>query len=89
MKKAIPDLKTDEDAADFVETADLTDYDLSGFKPARFEFQPKASQLNMRLPTSLLAAVRARAADRGIPYTRYVRETLELAVAEPPAPKRR
>jgi predicted DNA binding CopG/RHH family protein/uncharacterized DUF497 family protein len=89
MKKPIPDLKTDDDAADFVETADLTEYDLSGFKPARFEFQPKASQLNMRLPTSLLDAVRARAADRGIPYTRYVRETLEHAVAEPPVPKRR
>jgi len=85
----MPSLPSDEAAEAFVAEADLTDYDLSGFKPARFEFQPKASQLNMRLPTSLLDAVRARAADRGIPYTRYVRETLEHAVAEPPVPKRR
>jgi predicted DNA binding CopG/RHH family protein len=28
-----------------------------------------------------MAAVRARAKARGIPYTRYIRETLERAVA--------
>jgi len=80
MKKAVPDLKTDKEAEHFVETADLTDYDLSGFKATRFEFDPKASQLNMRLPLSLLEAVKARAKARGIPYTRFVRETLEKAV---------
>lgn len=80
MKKTIPELRTDEAAENFVETADLADYDLSGFTPARFEFHPKSSQLNMRLPASLLDAVKAQAKARGIPYTRYVRETLEHAV---------
>jgi predicted DNA binding CopG/RHH family protein len=82
MKKAVPDLQTDAAAEHFVETADLTDYDLSGFKAAHFEFDPKTSQLNMRLPLSLLEAVKARAKARGIPYTRFVRETLEKAVTE-------
>ena len=29
---------TDEEAERFVETADLSEHDFSGFKPARFEF---------------------------------------------------
>jgi predicted DNA binding CopG/RHH family protein len=80
LKKAIPDLTTDREAEHFVETADLTNYNLSGFKSTRFEFHPKSCQLNMRLPASLLDAVKAHAKARGIPYTRYVRETLEHAV---------
>ena len=47
-------LHSDEAAEDFVATADLTRYDLSGFKPMRFEIEPKAAALNMRLPASLL-----------------------------------
>lgn len=87
MKKPIPELRTDEEAERFVETADLTEYDLSGFVPARFEFQPKAAQLNMRLPKPLLEAVKDRAKARGIPYTRFVREVLEQAVDRQPVPR--
>ena len=82
MKKLIPDFRTDEEAEHFVETGDLTEYDLSGFKPIKFEFQAKAAQLNMRLPQTLLDAVKSAAKVRGIPYTRFVRETLEEVVAE-------
>ena len=53
-KPKLPLLKTDEEAEAFVETADLTQYDLSGFKPMRFEFAKKAAQLNMRVPQALL-----------------------------------
>jgi predicted DNA binding CopG/RHH family protein len=81
MKKPVPDLLTDEQAERFVEDADLSLHDLTGFVPTRFEFQPKAAQLNMRLPQPLLEAVKASAKARGIPYTRFVRETLERAVA--------
>jgi predicted DNA binding CopG/RHH family protein len=49
----MPSLNSDEAAEDFVATADLTRYDLSGFKPMRFEIEPKAAALNMRLPASL------------------------------------
>jgi predicted DNA binding CopG/RHH family protein len=80
MKKKIPAFKTDAQAERFVASSDLTQYDLSGGKAVRFEFEPKASQLNMRLPASLLDAVKRRAKQRGIPYTRFVREVLEQSL---------
>jgi predicted DNA binding CopG/RHH family protein len=80
MKKKIPAFKTDAAAERFVAKADLTQYDLSGGKAVRFEFEPKASQLNMRLPANLLDAVKHRAKQRGIPYTRFVREVLEQSL---------
>ncbi|UTO28701.1 CopG family antitoxin [Bartonella harrusi] len=39
--KQMPVFKTDEEAENFVDTADLTDYDLTDFKPVHFEFLPK------------------------------------------------
>jgi predicted DNA binding CopG/RHH family protein len=80
MRKTIPALKTDEDAEQFVETADLSDYDLSGFMPAQFEFQAKDRQINMRLPQPLLDAVKAAAKRGGMPYQRFIRQALERAV---------
>ena len=80
MKKKIPVFKTDEEAERFIDTADLSEYDLSGFKPVRFEFAKKAARVNMRLPQPLLDAVKARAKARGIPYQRYIRDVLERAV---------
>jgi predicted DNA binding CopG/RHH family protein len=80
MKK-LPKLKTDKAAEAFVAKADLTDYDLSDMKVVRFEFEPKSERINMRLPRTLLDAVKARAAKQGIPYQRYIRQTLETAVA--------
>ena len=80
MKKKIPSFETDEEAERFVDTADLTEYDLSGARPVRFELQRKAAQINMRLPKPLLDAIKAHAKARGIPYTRFIRETLEQAV---------
>jgi len=80
MKKKIPRFETDEEAECFVETADLTEYDLSQFKPVRFEFERKAARVNMRLPELLLEAIKERAKARGIPYQRFIREALEQAV---------
>jgi predicted DNA binding CopG/RHH family protein len=80
MKKKIPAFESDEEAERFVETAELADYDLSGARPVRFEFEKKASRVNMRLPDSLLEAVKERAKVRGIPYQRFIREALERAV---------
>ncbi|RDD61513.1 CopG family antitoxin [Ferruginivarius sediminum] len=82
MSKKIPRFKSDAEAEDFVATADLSEYDLSGAKPVRFEFEKKAARVNMRLPESLLDAIKARAKARGIPYQRYIRETLEEAVGK-------
>ncbi|CAK0761247.1 Predicted DNA binding protein, CopG/RHH family [Gammaproteobacteria bacterium] len=75
--KPLPSLRSDAEAERFVETADLSEYDLSSFKPVRFEFTPKDATLTMRLPASLLDAVKLKAKSKGIPYTRYVRMLLE------------
>ena len=79
--KPMPSLHSDADAQRFVDTADLSAYDLSGFKPMNFEFEPKAAALNMRLPQNLLDALKAKAKAKGILYTRYVRMLLESDVA--------
>jgi predicted DNA binding CopG/RHH family protein len=81
MTKKVPRLKTDRQAETFL-ARDLSSLDFSQFKPARFEFEKKGEQINMRVPKQLLEAVKARAKVRGIPYTRLIRETLEQAVSE-------
>ena len=68
MKKKVPRLKTDRQAEAFL-AQDLSGLDFSQFKPARFEFEKKDGQINMRVPKPLLAAVKARAKTRGMPYT--------------------
>ena len=84
--KQMPSLRNDAAAEEFVAQADLSQYDLSGFKPMQFEIEPKAAALNMRIPVGLLEAVKAKAKAKGIPYTRYVRMLLEADVAQRPKP---
>ncbi len=81
-KKKVPRLKTDKAAEAFL-AQDLSDLDFSQFKLARFEFDKKDEQINMRVPRTLLAALKAKAKARGIPYTRFIRETLERAMTAP------
>ena len=80
MRRKVPRLKTDKEAEEFLEQ-DLSDLDFSQFKSVRFEFEKKDARVNMRLPETLLAAVKQRAQARRIPYQRFIRETLERAVA--------
>jgi predicted DNA binding CopG/RHH family protein len=82
MKKKVPRLKNDKQAEAFL-AQDLSNLDFSQFKPAQFEFEKKDEQINMRVPKPLLAALKARAKARGIPYTRFIRETLERAIVAP------
>ena len=79
--KPMPSLRSDAAAEEFTDKADLSKYDLAGFKPMRFEVAPKTAALNMRLPAPLMDAVRAKAKARGIPYSRYVRMLLEADIA--------
>ncbi|MCI0599856.1 MAG: hypothetical protein L0Y50_04685 [Beijerinckiaceae bacterium] len=79
-------MTTDQEAEAFLEQ-DLSGLDFSQFKPVRFEFEAKAARLNMRLPAPLLDAVKSRALARGVPYTRFVREALEQALARPGKPR--
>jgi predicted DNA binding CopG/RHH family protein len=78
--KQFPRFNSDEEAERFVETADLSEYDFSGFEPKQFEFERKDARVNMRLPGSLLDALKERARQRGIPYQRLIREALERAL---------
>jgi predicted DNA binding CopG/RHH family protein len=87
MKRKVPRMTTDEEADAFLEQ-DLSDLDFSQFKPVRFEFEAKAARLNMRLPVALLDAVKSKAKARGVPYTRFIREVLEYATAEPDKTRR-
>jgi predicted DNA binding CopG/RHH family protein len=82
--KAIPSLASDADAEQFVDAADLSQYDLSSFKPMKFEFESKAVAISMRLPQALLDALKTKAQAKGIPYTRYVRMLIENDVSQPP-----
>lgn len=80
MKKKLPRFRSDQEAEEFVDEADLTEYDLSEMRPIWFEFQPKSERVNMRLPRQLLDAVRSSAAKAGVPYQRFIRQALEEAV---------
>ncbi len=87
MKKPLPTLRSDKEAEDFVATADLTEYDLSGMHIVRFEFAPKNERVNLRLPRPLLDAVKASAAKAGLPYQRFIRQALETAVQPQKRPR--
>ena len=78
--KKLPKLRSDQEAEEFVANSDLTEYDLSGGQIVRFEFQPESERVNMRLPRPLLDAVKATPAKAGVPYQRFVRQALEMAV---------
>ena len=83
MKKTLPAFETDKEAQDFVDTANLAEYDLSGGTVVQFEFEPKSAHVNMRVPQPLLDAVKERARARGIPYTRFIRQLMEREVSHP------
>ena len=72
-------MTTDQEAEAFLEQ-DLSDLNYSQFKPLNWELLAKDARVNMRLPGPLMAALKARAAARGIPYQRLIRELLEAAV---------
>jgi predicted DNA binding CopG/RHH family protein len=79
-KRKVPRLRTDEEAEAFL-AQDLSDLDFSQFRPMKFEFQPKNKSINLRLPEDLLRAVQNRAKREGIPYQRFIRQTLERVLA--------
>ena len=78
-RRKVPVMTTDEEAEAFL-AQDLSDLDYSQFRPLTWEAEPKTARVNMRLPEALVQAVKARAAERGIPYQRLIREAIERAV---------
>lgn len=80
MKKPIPTFRTDKEAEDFVAQADLSEYDLSEGQFVRFEMRPKDKAVSLRLPETLLEAVRGEAKREGVPYQRFIRMAIERAL---------
>jgi predicted DNA binding CopG/RHH family protein len=57
------------------------DQPLFGDSSMHYEYEKKLERINMRLPTSLLMAIKTQAQSRGIPYQRLIREAVEMALA--------
>jgi predicted DNA binding CopG/RHH family protein len=72
-------MTTDEEAEDFLDQ-DLSDLDMTQFKPAGWERQPKTARITMRVPQGLVDALKAKARAEGVPYQRLIREAIEKAV---------
>jgi predicted DNA binding CopG/RHH family protein len=75
--KPLPTHTSDEASEAFTDTADLTEYDLSGFTPTQFTLAKNDARLEMRIPARQLEALKAEADRRGIPYTRLARALLD------------
>ena len=65
MKKRLPTFRSDREAEEFVEKADLTQYDLSGLRPVKLEFEKKDVG-----PTTRAAKKRAKPRARPTSKTR-------------------
>jgi predicted DNA binding CopG/RHH family protein len=80
MPKRLPALKNDRDA-EAILNRDLSEYiSAETLEPFPFEYQPKQTSVNLRISDELLNAVRAAARRRGMPYQRYIRQALEVAI---------
>ena len=82
--KPLPRLETDEDARQFTDEADLSEYDLSGFAPlSSFNFaQKKDARLEMRISQTELDALKSEAKRRGIPHSRLARIMIEQGIRQ-------
>ena len=82
MSKKLPALRSDKEAERLLEK-DLSEYiSAENLEPFPFEYKPKQKSVNLRISDELLNAVRAAARRRGIPYQRYIRQALELALRQ-------
>lgn len=69
-KKTLPEFRTEEEERKFWETHDFTDY-LESFQPVNLdlsELRPSTKSVTIRLPESLLSALKKLAHERDIPY---------------------
>jgi predicted DNA binding CopG/RHH family protein len=82
MSRKLPALRSDKEAEELLDR-DLSDYiTAENLEPFPFEYRPKRKSVNLRISDDLLRAVRAAARRRGMPYQRYIRQALELALRQ-------
>ena len=82
MPRQVPRLGSDEAAEAFLDQ-DLSDLDFSQFEPARFVFETTSERIDMRVPKPLLDALKVLASQRGMPFTRLIREMMERELSRP------
>lgn len=74
--KQFPVFHTDEEAEDFVATADLSEYDMSGFIPWDLAMNAPENENYVLIPKDLAATARAKAHARGVAFSDVIREAL-------------
>ncbi len=80
MRKRLPKLKTDDEVERLLETdmsAYLTPENLT---TVSFEFEPKEKVVNLRMSASLLDRIKRAALEKNMPYQKFIRQSLEVAV---------
>ena len=79
MKK-IKKFKNDREIEKFIQNADLSEYDLRGFKKASFEFAPKTKTISLRLSPQLYEAIKKAAQKKGLKMQQLIRQAIEAAI---------
>ena len=81
MGKKLPDFKTDDEAIEFLENTDLSDYlTKDNLFPTNFEFQPKDQKISLRISKDFMSAIKDTAEKQGISYQKYIRMAVERSV---------
>ena len=88
MKRTIPTFKTDKEAEDFVDTADLSNYDLSRGEVVRFVIRPSEEQravasIPKRMRAMKEAGLDGRHRDIGGEIQRKRSDTLNKNLSKP------
>jgi predicted DNA binding CopG/RHH family protein len=71
---------SDQPAPDF--DLDFEEPDYFAFGRISWESKTKSARVGLRLPPEMLAAVKERAAERGVPYQRLIREAIQRLLEE-------
>jgi predicted DNA binding CopG/RHH family protein len=80
-KKPYPTFASEAEYDEWLQSADLTQYETSGFRETNVEAMIKNRSVTLRMPEYLFAALRARAEKTGIPYQRLMRMAIERDLA--------
>jgi len=75
-KKEWISLQTDEEAENFINTANLAEYDWSKAEPINYEFENKTERITLRISKRQLENIKSIASQRGIKYQRFMREIM-------------
>jgi len=82
--KTLPKFKNEEEEQEFWATHNLTDY-LDNFKEAKLDFselRPSTKSITIRLPESLLSALKNLAHQKDVPYQSLMKILLAEKIKE-------